>query len=662
MLKANLAARARLIFHPDELNYNFGAEHPLQPRRIAALMDLLETCGLWNSVDERYRLPFRAATNEELGLVHSADYIAAVQSLSASEPENEDERKPRLQLALNYGFADGDTPVLSGMHEVTARIAGGSLAALSAVMGLLDEHTFATEGDRPLHVFHPAGGLHHAWPNRASGFCVYNDIAVAIAHVLRASEAKVLYIDFDAHHGDGVQRAFYDEPRVMTISLHETGRYLFPGTGDVLELGNSLGRGYSVNVPLEPFTEDGSYIEAIDALLTPLVISFAPDVIVSQHGCDTHAWDPLTHLSLTMRGISAQIKAAHQLAHTYCQGRWVALGGGGYDLYRVVPRAWSMLWSEMSEQPLPERLPDAWIERWRPMWESVEQQERIAQQVMGKSSSLSVFPTLFQDRPEDFPAQPRRWSISSANRHTVALVRHLLVPPSVRQAFPAAQRQSPLAGLFDLLHLQGSATPSRSKMLETPAGALLFRDFCPPSMVERLVVDKGMCAFARLPEREHQLLMSIARRPDCALAIAHTPEGVIVGEVTLAPGDEWWEGLENVYEVAIEVSSNRRSLGVATQLLSFTLELDALEDMILFALGLSWHWDTEGLGLNVYRYREMIIRLFGALGFVEYPTTEPNISMEPANVLLARIGKRVDQRVASRFLNRLLSTPNISGL
>jgi len=157
MLKANLAARARLIFHPDELNYNFGAEHPLQPSRIAALMDLLETCGLWNSGDERYRLPLRAATNEELGLVHSADYIAAVQSLSASEPENEDERKQRLQLALNYGFADGDTPALPGMHEVTARIAGGSLVALSAVMGLLDEHTFATGEERPLHVFHPAG-------------------------------------------------------------------------------------------------------------------------------------------------------------------------------------------------------------------------------------------------------------------------------------------------------------------------------------------------------------------------------------------------------------------------------------------------------------------------------------------------------------------------
>lgn len=662
MRKENAPARARLIFHPDELKYNFGAEHPLQPRRIAALMDLLETCGLWSSDDERYRLPFRAATREELGLVHTAGYIAAVQRLSAPEPESEDEREQRLQLALNYGFADGDTPVLPGMHEVTASIAGGSLLALSAVMGLPEGGTFASEDERPLHVFHPAGGLHHAWANRASGFCVYNDIAVAIAHVLRASEAKVLYIDFDAHHGDGVQRAFYDEPRVMTVSLHETGRYLFPGTGDVLELGNGLGRGYSINVPLEPFTEDDSYIESIEALLSPLVISFAPDVIVTQHGCDTHAWDPLTHLSLTIRGISAQVKLAHQLAHTYCQGRWVALGGGGYDLYRVVPRAWSLLWAEMSGQALPERLPEAWIERWRPMWESVEREELIAQQLMGKPSSPSVFPALFQDRPEDFPAQPRRWSISSANRHTVALVRHLLVPPSVRQAFPAARRNSPLAGLFDLLHLQGSATPSRSKMIETQAGTLLLRDFCPPSMVERLTVDEGMHAFARLPEREYQLLISIARRPDCALAIAHTPEGAIVGEVTLAPGDEWWEGLENVYEVAIEVSSNWRSFGVARQLLDFALELDALEDIILFAMGLSWHWDMEGLGLNTYRYRDMIIRLFGAQGFVEYPTTEPNIRMEPANVLVARIGKRVDQRVASQFLNRVLSSPNISGL
>jgi acetoin utilization deacetylase AcuC-like enzyme len=661
MSEAKIDSRARLIFDPGELDYNFGTEHPLQPQRIAALMDLLETSELWHSTDEHCRLPLRSATVEELNLVHTSDYIAAVQTLGASDGvESTDDE--RLQLAIRYGFAEGDTPVLPRMHEVSARIAGGTLVALQAVMGVADDGRFIPEDERPLHVFHPAGGLHHAWAERASGFCVYNDISVAVANALRASEAKILYIDFDAHHGDGVQRSFYDDPRVMTVSLHETGRYLFPGTGDVLELGNGLGRGYSVNVPLEPFTEDDSYIEGIDSLLSPLVLSFAPDVIVTQHGCDTHAWDPLTHLSLTMRGIRAQIKLAHQLAHSYCQGRWMALGGGGYDLYRVVPRAWSIVWAEMSEQTLPRHLPDEWVKRWRPAWRKVEEQEAEEQQVMGKIPAPSHFPGLFEDRPEDFPAQPRRWSISSTNRHTVALVRHLLLPPSIRQAFPSTQRQSPLEGLFDLLHLRGSATPSRSKTLETPAGPLLLRDFCPPSIVERLAADEGLHAFARLPEREHQLLLNIAKRPDCALALAHTPAGEIVAEVTIAPGDEWWEGLENVYEVAIEVSSNWRRMSVARNILAFALELDALEDMILFAIGLSWHWDTEGLGLNVYRYRELISRLFATQGFVEYPTTEPNVSMEPANVLLARVGQRVDQHVVSRFYNRLLSSPNLSGL
>jgi acetoin utilization deacetylase AcuC-like enzyme/GNAT superfamily N-acetyltransferase len=655
--------RARLIFDRAELMYNFGAQHPLQPDRLASLIELLERSRLWQSSDVRTRLPLRSATVTELGLVHTPEYIAAVQLLSASgKNEGGTSLEDTQRLAQRYGFEDGDTPALPGMHKVSADIAGGTLIALSAVMGLAEGGVFKTESERPLHVFHPGGGLHHAWAERASGFCIYNDISVAIAHVLRATEAKVLYVDFDAHHGDGVQRSFYDEPRVMTISLHETGRYLFPGTGDVLELGNGLGRGYSVNVPLEPFTEDDSYIELIDLLLQPLVTSFAPDVIISQHGCDTHAWDPLTHLKLTMRGIQAQIKLVHELAHSYCHGRWVAVGGGGYDLYRVVPRAWSMLWAEMSDQPLPPHLPEEWVTHWRPVWESVRVQEEMAQQAMGKAPAPATFPTTFLDKQEDFPAQPRRWSISRTNWHTAALVRHLLVPPSVRQAFPSARRPSPLADIFDLLHLRGSATPSRIKTLETQKGLVLLRDFCPPSLVERLVADSGLHAFARLPEREHQLLLGIAKRPDCALALAHTTAGEIVGEVTLAPGDEWWDGLENVYEVAIEVSSQWRDLGIARQLLAFALELDAIEDMILFAIGLSWHWDTEGLGLTLYHYREMISRLFTSQGFTEYPTTEPNVRMEPANILLARVGSRVDTRVVSRFFNHLLSSPNLSGL
>src|SRR2546425_2955758 len=413
MSNTSANARAYLIFDLGELDYDFGPDHPVQLRRLLALMDLLECSGLWQSVEQQKRLPLRAATMEELGMVHTPDYIAAVQQLSTPEVTgiSKEEREAREKLTLKYGFGEGDTPALPSMHEVVARIAGGTLVALSAVMGLPEGGTFNTENERPLHVFHPAGGLHHAWAERASGFCVYNDISIAIAHVLRASEAKVLYIDFDAHHGDGVQRSFYDDPRVMTVSFHETGRYLFPGTGDILELGNGAGRGYSVNIPLEPFTEDDSYIEAMNSLLPPLALSFAPDMIVSVHGCDTHAWDPLTHLELTLRGIQAQVKLVHQLAHTYCQGRWVALGSGGYDPYRVVPRAWGMLWAEMSGQALLEHLPEEWVKRWRPVWLTTEGQEEEAQHVMGKDSPVADFPTTFLDRAEDFPSQPRRFSI-----------------------------------------------------------------------------------------------------------------------------------------------------------------------------------------------------------------------------------------------------------
>jgi acetoin utilization deacetylase AcuC-like enzyme/GNAT superfamily N-acetyltransferase len=658
-------ARARFMFDPAELHYDFGPEHPLQAQRLVAMIDLIESCGLWSRTDDRVSLPARAATRAELELVHTAEYINAVEQLSARVDLSKlstEELHRREHLALDYGFAEGDTPPLPGMHEVTSLIAGGSLVALSAIMALPEGGSFASEEERPLHVFHPAGGLHHAWPGRASGFCVYNDAAVAIAHVLRSSEAKVLYIDFDAHHGDGVQKTFYDEPRVMTISFHETGRYLFPGTGDVLEMGQGLGRGYSVNLPLQPFTEDDSYIEVMEAIIPPLIVSFAPDVLVTVHGCDTHAWDPLTHLSLTMRGISAQIKLAHQLAHTYCGGRWLALGGGGYDLYRVVPRAWGMVWAEMSGQKLPERLPQEWVDRWRPAWLKVREQEAEEQQAMGMQVSPVHFPLTFEDRREDFSPQPRRWEISRTNRSTASLARHLLLSSSIRQAFRTPRRVSPMTGLVDLLHLRGSNTPSRSKLLKTPKGSVLMRDFCPPSMVERLRADEGLHAFARLPEREWQLLLNIARSPDCALTLAHTPAGEIVGEVTIAPGDEWWEGLDNVYEVAIEVSSNWRGLRLASQLLAFALELDALEDMILFAVGLSWHWDTEGLHMSMYRYRELIARLFASQGFVEYPTNEPNVRMEPANVFLARIGKRVDATTSSRFLNRVMSAPNIARL
>ncbi|HWZ17963.1 MAG TPA: acetoin utilization protein AcuC [Ktedonobacteraceae bacterium] len=661
-------SRSRLAFDRSELAYDFGPEHPMKPQRLVALIDLILTSELWDPDDKQTRLPIRAATIEELRLIHTEDYIAEVQRLSnpeaidalLNEISSETAQLSLRELAEQYGIGEGDTPPIPGMHDVAALIAGGTLVALSAVMGLPEGGIFASENERPLHVFHPAGGLHHAWAERASGFCVYNDVSVAIARLLEAREAKVLYIDFDAHHGDGVQRSFYDDPRVMTISLHETGRYLFPGTGDVLEVGDGLGRGYSANVPLEPFTEDDSYIETMNAILPPLIVSFAPDVIISNHGCDTHSWDPLTHLELTLSGIQAQMRLAHQLAHSYCQGRWVAVGGGGYDVYRVVPRAWSMLWAEISDQTLPEHLPEEWIHRWRSMWLKEAELEEEEQEALGKAPGVASFPTTFLDRREDFPAQPHRTAATHTNNRTVAFVRHLLLPSTVRRAFPSTLHISPMAGIFDLLHIRGSQTPSRIKTFESSAGPLLLRDFCPPSMVERLVPDSGLHAFARFPEREHQLLINLAKSPDCALALAHTPEGEIVAQVTLTPGDDWWDGFENVYEVTIEVSSNWRGMGIANRILDFALELDALEDMILFAMGLSWHWDTDDLKISVYRYRELIARLFGSQGFEEFATTEPDIRMEPGNILLVRVGKNVDQLVVKRFLNRLQSTPHFA--
>jgi len=654
-------SKAQLLFDPWELAYDLGKEHPFQSRRLVALIDLLKNSGLWHKGNEQNPLPFRAATTEELALIHTPDYIAAVQQLSTPLPStaSENEREEREQLATTYGFNAGDTPAVPGLHEAAAQIVGGTLISLRAVMGLPEGGAYRAEQERPVHVFHPAGGLHHAWAERASGFCVYNDAAVAIAHILRASEAKVLYVDFDAHHGDGMQRAFYDDSRVMTVSFHETGHFLFPGTGDVLELGQGIGRGYTVNVPLEPFTEDNSFIEAITALLPPLVLAFAPNVIVSQHGCDSHAWDPLTHLELSLRSMQAQSKLVHQLAHDYCQGRWLALGGGGYDQFRVVPRAWSILWAEMSEQALPEHLPEEWIVRWRPEWQAVAEQEEAGQQALGKAVTPSSFPTIFEDRPEDFPAQPREWSISRTNQRTVALVRQLLLPPPVRQAFPHARYPSPMSSMVDLLHVRGNATPSRSKTFETARGPLLLRDFCPLSLVERLKVESGMCAFARVPEREHQILLHIAKSSDCALTLAHTPAGEIVGEVSLVPAEEWFKDLEDAYEVAIEVSAHWRGMGVAQALLAYALAFDTLEDVILFAMGLSWHWDLKGLDVSVYQYRDLIRRLFATQGFVEYATNEPDITMEPGNIFLARFGKRVDQQSINRFMNRLLASPNL---
>jgi acetoin utilization protein AcuC len=261
------------------------------------------------------------ATDAELELVHDPDYIEAVRQAGRW-----------LSAAPQYGLGTPDDPVFSGMHEASALVTGATLAAARAVWSGAYGHGASI-----------SGGLHHAMRGSASGFCVYNDPAVAIKWLLSAGASRVAYVDVDVHHGDGVQAAFYDDPRVLTISLHEHPATLFPGTGLPGETGTGEGEGYAVNVALPAGTADAGWLRAFDAVVPPLLRAFKPEILVTQHGCDSHRLDPLANLQLT---VDAQRQAAvwlHDLAHELCGGRWVLTGGGGYAVVQVVPRTWTHL-------------------------------------------------------------------------------------------------------------------------------------------------------------------------------------------------------------------------------------------------------------------------------------------------------------------------------
>jgi acetoin utilization protein AcuC len=238
------------------------------------------------------------------------------------------------------------------MHEASARVAGGSIASARQVLaGAAD------------HVFDPGGGLHHAMADRASGFCIYNDVALAVAEARDAGH-RVLYVDLDVHHGDGTQSLFWDDPQVLTLSIHETGRSLFPGTGDLDEAGGPDARGSAVNVPLEAYTGDTGWLAALETVLPALAETFRPTFLVTQHGCDSHAFDPLAHLRITTRAYARATRLLDEVAHAWCEGRWVATGGGGYDAYRVVPRSWALVWLAQAHQEVPDETPWDWRERW----------------------------------------------------------------------------------------------------------------------------------------------------------------------------------------------------------------------------------------------------------------------------------------------------------
>ena len=329
-----------MIYSPDLVAYDHGPQHPLRPVRVLLTRELILAYGIVDDHQVR-EIAARVATDDELGLVHTDRYIDAVKRAGAGEPGD----------WWQFGFGPGDNPIFSDMHEASARVAGASLVAAEAVVSGNSEH-----------AFNPAGGLHHAMPERASGFCVYDDPAIAIAWMLKRGVERVAYVDVDVHHGDGPQAIFYDEPRVLTISLHESGQYLFPGTGFVDERGKGEAEGTTVNVPLPPYTSDESWLEAFRKVVPPFVEEFGPDVLVTQLGCDTHHSDPLAHLSLSTRAYRETARTLHQLAHDVAGGRWMATGGGGYQWARVVPRAWTVYFAEMAGRDVPDEIPRSWLE------------------------------------------------------------------------------------------------------------------------------------------------------------------------------------------------------------------------------------------------------------------------------------------------------------
>lgn len=368
---------AKFIYSNELLNYKFSDEHPFNHVRVELTYDLLKKSGFLTEEDI---LTPRIATDEEIALVHDPEFIQAVKASFTGLYSKE-----RLE---GFGLGTEDTPIFQNMHEATALIVGATLTACDVVME-----------NKASHAVNLSGGLHHALRGKASGFCIYNDCSIAIEYIKQKYNAKVLYIDTDAHHGDGIQWAFYDDPHVCTLSIHETGRYLFPGTGHVNERGHGNGYGFNFNIPVDAFTEDESWQEIYKESMNQIFEYFKPDVIITQNGADSHFLDPLTHLSLTMESYRFIPQIAHELAHQYCDGKWIALGGGGYDLFRTVPRAWSMVWCEMSgigSNACTGPLPESWVRNWQ-------------------EKANVLLPIRWEDSNNLYPPIPRKEEITEKN-------------------------------------------------------------------------------------------------------------------------------------------------------------------------------------------------------------------------------------------------------
>ena len=370
-----------VLYHDRYQAYNFGPEHPFSPQRLAMLVDLLQALDVWTPPTDP-----PVATRDDILRVHAESLVEQVEAAAAGTPQPN---------ARQFGLDTADVPIFDDMDAATRGLVGGTLhGARCIVDGIADR------------VLQLGGGLHHARRELVSGFCVYNDLSVAI-HALREADLRVAYLDIDVHHGDGVQWIHYDDPDVLTLSLHESGRYLFPGTGGVSELGDEPGHGLSLNVPLEPYTEHESYLECFDRVVPYAIEHFAPDVIVAQCGADAHFSDPLADLMLTTQTYEQLFRQIIGLADDHTDSRLLLTLGGGYRFDATV-RVWALLYLIANDLDLPDELPATW----RTTWE-----KRLGEPL---SSTL-------HDAPQTFDV-PRRDTIIEQNRRVSKRLMEMIAP------------------------------------------------------------------------------------------------------------------------------------------------------------------------------------------------------------------------------------------
>jgi len=372
----------RIIYHPKYSLYNLGAEHPFSPLRVEIMLDLLKELGLNVNIEEPELM-----LAEKLLSIHSEDYIKTVEAASNGETVDNLE---------TFGLGTQDNPIVKGMAEGARYQVGGTIYGAKLLV----------EG-KAQKVLQMGGGFHHAHRNFAAGFCIYNDLAAAIKE-MTANGWHVAYLDLDVHHGDGVQEIFYDDGQVMTISIHESGEYLFPGSGWQHELGKGQGRSLKLNLPLEPFTEGESYLEAIERVVEPALSWFKPDALVVQAGADPHFSDPLADFMLTTKDFEKLYKKVIELADSYCGGKVLFTFGGGYSI-TATTRIWALLYLILTKNEIPELLPETWRSKWQPLMKN-------------------PLPKLFHDPNPAYEPIPRKPEIEKLNRELMRRLMDAVAP------------------------------------------------------------------------------------------------------------------------------------------------------------------------------------------------------------------------------------------